>query len=51
MGQAFYLSTTALGIGCCGIGAFYDDEAARRFCLRANASLLYLLAAGPVRRW
>jgi SagB-type dehydrogenase family enzyme len=26
MGQRIYLAANALGLGCCGIGAFYDDE-------------------------
>ncbi|HWE03340.1 MAG TPA: SagB/ThcOx family dehydrogenase [Tepidisphaeraceae bacterium] len=26
VGQRAYLAATAMGLGCCGIGAFYDDE-------------------------
>ena len=50
IGQTVYLAATATGIGCCGIGAFYDDEAAGLFHLPGELSLLYLLAAGPVKR-
>lgn len=27
VGERLYLEATALGLGCCGVGAFYDDEA------------------------
>ena len=30
MGQRLYLTATAMGMGCCGIGALYDGEAAER---------------------
>ena len=50
IGQRAYLCATALGWGACGIGAIYDREAARLLHLTADASLLYLVAAGPVKR-
>jgi SagB-type dehydrogenase family enzyme len=50
LGQRIYLATTAMGIGCCGIGAFYDDEAAHLLGLNEQTSLLYLVAAGPLKR-
>ncbi|MFO7494811.1 MAG: SagB/ThcOx family dehydrogenase [Desulfobacterales bacterium] len=49
IGQRLYLGATALGIGCCGIGALYDDEARRLLGLSADAGLLYLVAVGSVR--
>ena len=49
IGQRLYLGATALGLGCCGIGALYDDEARRLLGLGADAALLYLVAVGPVR--
>jgi len=50
IGQMIYLGATALGMGACGIGAFYDDEAEAILDLNADSSLLYLVAAGPVKR-
>lgn len=47
-GQRLYLAATALGLGCCGVGAFYDDEAARHAGLPPGGDVLYLLACGPV---
>ncbi len=50
LGQRAYLCGTALGWGACGIGAIYDREAAQLLRLTADGSLLYLMAAGPVKR-
>ncbi|MFZ5571794.1 MAG: SagB/ThcOx family dehydrogenase [Thermodesulfobacteriota bacterium] len=50
LGQIIHLSATALGLGCCGIGAFYDGEARTLLGLRQNSALLYVTAVGPVRR-
>ncbi len=50
LGQAVYLACTALDLGCCGIGAFYDGEAKRLLALDPDAALLYLVAAGHVRK-
>jgi SagB-type dehydrogenase family enzyme len=49
MGERLYLSATAMGLGCCGIGAFYDDEAAELLGINRESQLLYLVAVGPVR--
>ena len=49
LGHRVYLAATALGLGCCGIGAFYDQEVADLLGLDAAARLLYLVAVGPVR--
>ena len=48
-GQRLYLAATALGMGCCGVGAFYDDEVVAAAELPPEAWPLYLLAAGPVK--
>ena len=48
-GQLLYLTATSLGLGCCGIGAFYDQEAAHLLGLNDNSKLLYLVALGPVK--
>jgi SagB-type dehydrogenase family enzyme len=39
VGERLYLEATALGLGCCGVGAFYDDEAAA------------LLGLDPAQEW
>jgi SagB-type dehydrogenase family enzyme len=49
MGQRLYLAATAIGMGCCGIGALYDGEAAERLGLNEGSRLLYLVAVGPVK--
>jgi SagB-type dehydrogenase family enzyme len=48
LGQRLYLGATALGAGCCGIGALYDDEARNLLSLNADSALLYLVAVGPI---
>ena len=50
LGQRIYLGATALGIGCCGIGAYYDDEAHQILALNHQSALLYLVAAGPLKK-
>lgn len=50
LGQIVYLGATALGLGACGIGALYDDEARTLLGLNAESALLYLVAAGPIKR-
>ncbi len=49
MGQRLYLTATALGLGCCGIGAFYDQEAATLIGLEKAVRLLYLVGVGPIK--
>ncbi len=49
MGERLYLAATAMGLGCCGIGAFYDTEAAQLLGLTNTSRLLYLVAVGPVK--
>jgi len=48
-GQRLYLAATALGLGCCGVGAFYDQEVALAANLPEGAYPLYVLACGPVK--
>ena len=50
MGERLYLLSTALGLGCCGIGAFYDQEAADLLGLDEGNHLLYLVAVGVIKR-
>jgi SagB-type dehydrogenase family enzyme len=49
MGQRLYMAATAIGLGCCGIGALYDGEAAELLGLNEASKLLYLAAVGPVK--
>jgi len=49
MGERLYLAATALGLGCCGIGAFYDLEGATLLDLNRGSRLLYLVAVGPIK--
>jgi SagB-type dehydrogenase family enzyme len=50
LGQRIYLAATCFGLGCCGIGAFYDSEAAALLELRDTSAMLYLVGVGPVKR-
>jgi SagB-type dehydrogenase family enzyme len=49
MGERLYLVAEAMGLGCCGIGAFYDAEAAELLSLNPDSRLLYLVAVGAVK--
>ncbi|MFC1532196.1 SagB/ThcOx family dehydrogenase [Thermodesulfobacteriota bacterium] len=49
MGERLYITATSLGLGCCGIGAFYDGEAAELIGLNSEFRLLYLVATGRVK--
>jgi SagB-type dehydrogenase family enzyme len=49
LGERLYLTATALGLGCCGIGALYDQEAADLLGLNTDSRLFYLVAVGPVK--
>jgi SagB-type dehydrogenase family enzyme len=50
LGQRLYLGATALGLGCCGIGAFYDREAAELLELNDASAMFYLLGIGTVKK-
>ena len=47
LGQRVYLSATYLGLGCSGIGAFFDDET--QAFLETKGSILYANAIGLTR--
>jgi len=49
-GQRVYLAAEAFGLGCCGVGAMYDAEAAELLQLKSDSVLLYAVAAGPVKK-
>jgi SagB-type dehydrogenase family enzyme len=46
MGQRIYVAATSMNLGCCGIGAFYDDEGEGLIGLDRDSRLLYLVAVG-----
>jgi SagB-type dehydrogenase family enzyme len=50
LGERLYLIASALGLGCCGIGAFYDQEAADLLGLDEANRMLYLVAVGSLKR-
>jgi SagB-type dehydrogenase family enzyme len=50
LGQRLYIAATAMGLGCCGIGALYDGEARELLGLNESSRLLYLVAVGVVKR-
>lgn len=47
LGQRVYLAAEALGLGACGVGAFYDREVAELLRLGKGEVPLYLLTVGP----
>ena len=49
LGHAVYLGATVMKLGCCGIGALYDNEARRLLRLNEDSALLYLVAAGNIK--
>ena len=49
IGQLLYITATSLGLGCCGIGAFYDDEAMNLTGIKDGFRLLYLVAIGKTK--
>lgn len=50
LGQRLYMGSTALGLGCCGIGAFYDNEARVLLDLDDDSYMLYLVAVGNIKK-
>ncbi|MGB6064472.1 MAG: SagB/ThcOx family dehydrogenase [Desulfomonilaceae bacterium] len=51
LGQRIYLAATSMRLGCCGVGAYYDEEAVELLGLNDQSRLLYLVAVGPVKKW
>lgn len=49
LGERVYLQATALGLGVCGVGAFYDDEASRLVGVDPALEWVVHLAAVGVR--
>jgi SagB-type dehydrogenase family enzyme len=53
IGQLLYITATSLSLGCCGIGAFYDNEADTLIDLNGGKELrlLYLVAIGKIKSY
>ena len=51
LGQRLYVGATSMKLGCCGVGAFYDDEAVELLGLDDQSRLLYVVAVGPIKKW
>jgi SagB-type dehydrogenase family enzyme len=50
LGQNVYLAATALGLGPCGIGAYFDDDFNRLLGVDGyDEAVVYLMAIGPTR--
>jgi SagB-type dehydrogenase family enzyme len=49
MGERLYLAASALGLGCCGIGAFYDGEASELLGLNASSQVIYVVSLGILK--
>ena len=50
LGQALYLAATALNLGCCTVGAFFDEEVDRIIGIDGKKEIsVYLGAIGRVR--
>ena len=48
--QRIYLAATGLQLGCCGVGALYDEEAQTLFDLNKESALFYVVSTGPVKK-
>lgn len=49
LGHRVYLAAGSMGLGSCGVGAFYDREAAGLLRLPGGMGLCYLVAVGAAR--
>ena len=50
IGQTLYLAATALGIGCCAVGAFFDDEVDRVIGVDGKDEIsVYMGVVGRIR--
>jgi len=50
IGQSLYLAATALGLGCCTVGAFFDEEVDRIIGVDGKEEIsVYLSAVGRIR--
>jgi SagB-type dehydrogenase family enzyme len=50
LGQGLYLAATALNLGCCTVGAFFDEEMDRLMGIDGREEItVYLGAVGRIR--
>lgn len=49
LGHRLYLAAESLGLGACGVGAFFDGEAAETLGLPEGVGMLYAVATGASR--
>jgi nitroreductase len=50
IGQTLYLAATALDLGCCTVGAFFDEEVDRVIGVDGKSEIsVYLGAIGHIR--
>ncbi|TVM14683.1 hypothetical protein DPQ33_16880 [Oceanidesulfovibrio indonesiensis] len=49
-GERAYLAAQTLGMGACGVGAFFDDELAAALGLVQGGKGIYIVAAGPCQQ-
>ncbi len=47
--QRIYLAATGLFLGCCGVGALYDEEAQMLFNLNRDSALFYVVSLGSAK--
>ncbi len=47
--QRIYLAAAGLFLGCCGVGALYDEEARTLFDLNRESALFYVVSAGRIK--
>ena len=50
LGQRAYLAAEAMDWGCCGVGAFFDDEVREILNLPQGEEVLYLIPVGPIKK-
>ena len=50
LGQRAYLAAEAMDWGCCGVGAFFDDEVREVLNLPQGEEVLYLIPVGPIKK-
>ena len=50
LGQRAYLAAEVMDWGCCGVGAFYDDDVREILCLPREEQVIYIMPLGPYKQ-